>query len=512
MSINQLMFAAALMMLATAVALGVAKKLNLGSIVALLVVGMALGPHSPLPLLTSHIEQLQAVGEIGVMLLMFVVGLDIEPKSLWSMRRLVFGLGPAQYLLTTAAIAALLVWVARLQWQSALVVGLGLAMSSSATPLPILQERAEEESPHGRATIAVDIFQGLRRIPVVALVVILGTGYSERGATAILDKALEVFAAVVAVYILGRLVLPQALVLTARNLGSGAFALIVVAGILIAGWLMEKVGLSMALGAFMIGVLLSTTMFAEQVKAAATRAKQVLLGLFFIAIGMAIDLKEVAALGSSLLFYLPVLLAIKFGILFVLARIFGLGWRASILTGVLMMPFDEIAYVIIASAKANGLLSARSHTVGLTLISLSFVVSPLMINLGYKMSDRFKRAPQLDLALHTMTEPMQDPVVIAGYSYIGRAICVMLEKVQIAYVCFETDIERLAEGHRWNHNVRYGDVTDTAMMGAIALARARSVIVTIGTYETAKRMIANLRQFNPNVPAMTTGQSLPKPH
>src|SRR5882672_3206396 len=119
------MFAAAVMMLATAMAVGVAKKLNLGSIVALLVVGMAFGPHSPLPLLTSHIDQLRAVGEIGVMLLMFVVALDIEPRSLWSMRRLVFGLGPAQYLLTAAAIMALLVWVTGLPWQSALVVGLG---------------------------------------------------------------------------------------------------------------------------------------------------------------------------------------------------------------------------------------------------------------------------------------------------------------------------------------------------------------------------------------------------
>src|SRR5215469_8579992 len=145
------MFAAAVIMGATAVAVGVAKKLELGAIVALLVVGMALGPHSPMPLLTGHVEEMQAIGEIGVALLMFAVGLELQPTQVWSMRRLVFGLGSAQYLLTTAAI---LVFVAasygilRVQWQSVLVVSLGLAMSSSAIPLPTLQERSETATAH----------------------------------------------------------------------------------------------------------------------------------------------------------------------------------------------------------------------------------------------------------------------------------------------------------------------------------------------------------------------------
>jgi glutathione-regulated potassium-efflux system ancillary protein KefC len=508
MNVDHLMFAAAVMMLAAAIAIGVAKRLNLGSIVALLVVGMGLGPHSPLPLFTGHIDQLQAVGEIGVMLLLFVVGLDVQPKSLWSMRRLVFGLGSAQYLLTGAAIMALLLWVSGLVWQSALVVGLGLAMSSDAVSFPILQERAEEASPQGRATMAVDIFQSFMVIPVLALIPILGVGRAGNGYIPTAGKALVVCAAVAAVYVLGRYLLPRALVLTARNLGSGAFALIVLAGVLGAGWLMDKVGISMALGAFMIGVLLSTTVFAQQIKAAATPAKQVLLGLFFIAIGMAIDLKEVLALGGSLLFYLPVLLSIKFGILFVLALGFRLGVRAAFLTGLLLMPFDEIAYVIFASAKTNGLLNARSYTIGLTGITLSFVVSPLLINLGNKLSARFERRPKPDPAFAATTLSMRDHVVIVGYSYVGRAICVMLEWAQIPYICFETDLARVAEARRWKHNVHYGDASDPTMMRVLGLARARSVIVTTTIYDSTKRVIGNLRQFYPSVAVMTAVQYL----
>jgi glutathione-regulated potassium-efflux system ancillary protein KefC len=502
------MFAAAVMMLATAIAIGVAKKLNLGSIVALLVVGMVLGPHSPLPLFTGHIEQLRAVGEIGVMLLLFVVGLDVQPKSLWLMRRLVFGLGPAQYLLTTAAIMALLVWVTGLNWHSGLVAGLGLAMSSSAVLYPILQERAEEASPEGRAGMAVDIFQSFMVIPVLALIPILGVGHASNGLIPTADKALVVCAAVAAVYVLGRYLLPRALILTASNLGSGAFALIVLAGVLGAGWLMDKVGISMALGAFMIGVLLSTTVFAQQIKAAATPAKRVLLGLFFIAIGMATDLKEVAAVGGSLLIYLPVLLTIKFAISFVLALVFRLRVRASLLTGLLLMPFDEIAYVIFASAKANGLLSPRAYTIGLTVISLSFVVSPVLINLGYKLTDRLKRRPQLDAALTATTESMHDHVLMVGYSHVGRAICLMLEWAKVPYICFETDLARITEARRWKHNVHYGDATDPALLGLLRLARVRSVIVTTGIYDSTKRIISHLRQFYPNVPVMTAVQYL----
>ena len=502
MNIDHLMFAAAVMMLATAIAIGVAKRFNLGSIVALLVVGMALGPHSPLPLFTGHIDQLQAVGEIGVMLLLFVVGLDVQPKSLWSMRRLVFGLGSGQYLLTGAAIMALLFWVSGLVWQSALVAGLGLAMSSDAVSFPILQERAEEASPQGRATMAVDIFQSFMVIPVLALIPILGVGHAGNGYIPTADKALVVCAAVAAVYVLGRYLLPRALVLTASNLGSGAFALIVLAGVLGAGWLMDRVGISMALGAFMIGVLLSTSSYAQQIEAAAGPTRRMLLALFFIAIGMAIDLKELVELKFDLLLYLPALLLIKWAIVFPLALRFRLGLRSAILIGLLIMPFDEIAYVILASAGANGLISARDQTVGLSVLSLSFVVSPLLINLGYRLSDRLRRmgAPPVQQATTAIAE---NALIVAGYGPVGRAICIVLERAHIPYTAFTLDLACLAEGQRMNHNVHYGDLADPRLMSAVAIARARMVIVTNGDYDSTKRLLGNLRQFYPEVPVLT---------
>jgi glutathione-regulated potassium-efflux system protein KefB len=215
------------MMVVTTCAVVLAKKLNLGSIVALLVVGMLLGPNSPQPLLTGHIDELQAVGEIGVMLLMFAIGLDIQPTRLWTMRRLVFGLGLAQYVLTTLAILLFLLatpGITGAQWKSVLVVSLALAMSSSAIALPILQERGDQHTAHGRTAVAIDIFQGFMVIPVLALIPILGAGPAHGGETFEIKTTLEVVAAVAGVFVLGRYLLPWALTLTARNLTTSAMA------------------------------------------------------------------------------------------------------------------------------------------------------------------------------------------------------------------------------------------------------------------------------------------------
>jgi voltage-gated potassium channel Kch len=223
---------------------------------------------------------------------------------------------------------------------------------------------------------------------------------------------------------------------------------------------------------------------------------------------MAINLKEVAALGGEFLLALPGLLLIKFAVVFVLASIFGLGLRPAVLAGLLLMPLDEIAYVIFASAHGSGLLSARAYMIGLTIISFSFVLSPVLINLGYKLSDRLVSTPKPDVPLKSLRESIENRVVVVGYSYVGRSICAILELAKVPYIAFEFDIERLSEAKKWNHNAHYGDVTEPMMMGTISIARARSVILTTSGYEATKRMIGNLRQFYPDVPVMTAVQYL----
>ena len=505
MNLSHLMLAVALMLATTTVAVGLARKLNMGSIVALLLVGVTLGPHSPIPLFTEHIDEMQAVGEVGVMLLLFAVGLDSQPGKLRSMGRLVFGLGLAQYAVTTAAILAFLMAVSRvahIPWQSALVLSLGLAMSSTAIPIPILRERGEENTAHGRAVVAIDVFQSVMVVPVLALIPALAAGPLANAYGVDLGKVLSMAAAIGGIYALGRYLLPWALSIAARSFGPGGFAVIVLAGVFFGGWWMETAGISMALGAFMIGALLSTSSYVEQIKAAVTPFRQFLLALFFIAIGMAIDPGQLVELKDKLLFYVPALLLIKCIVLFILVRFFRFELRSAILTALLMMPFDEICYVILANAKANGLLSARHYTVGLSVLSFSFLASPVLINLGYRLTGRLAErgtAPVGEAGL----PPMSRRVVVAGCGYVGRAICSMLEQARIPYTAFELDLERLARAKEAGYNALYGDIADPIVMSTVAIARARLVIVTMSLHESARRMIGNLQRFYPHVPVMT---------
>lgn len=503
MNTDQILLAVVIMITAAVVARGVASRLKLGTTVALLVAGMALGPHSPRPLMTGHVDELQAVGEIGLILLLFVLGLDTQPKHLVSMRRLVFGLGTAQLLLTAAAIVGLLYIFTLAHWQSTIIVGLGLAMSSSALAISTLDDRGENTSPHGRAVTAVAIYQSLMVVPLLAAIPILAAAPAHGAPMPTLAKGLEVLAAIAAVFVFARYGVPKALAWAARSFGFEVFTLIIVAAVFAAAWLMDTVGASSALGAFLVGLLLSETVFAEQIKSSVSLTKGLLLGIFFIAIGMSIDLNAAMALGSELLLALPALLLVKALLALALALAFGLARGPAILVGVLLAPFDEIAFVVFASAHGSGLLTEQAYTVGLTMISFSFVVSPLLLHLGYRLAARFEARPRAELPLQQLSETMQDHVIVVGYAGVGRTICVMLERANIPYIAFELDLDRLAEAKAWGHNVHYGDVTDPTMMGALAISRARAVILTMTDYPSVKRMIGNLRRFYPKVKDMT---------
>jgi len=502
MDTDQILLAIALVIAAAVAARGIAQRLSLGPIVALLAVGAALGPHSPYPLLADYVDELQAVGEIGVVLLLFLVGLDTRPERLRSMRGLVFGSAVLQFLLTVGALAAVFALLGFEPWQAALLVALGLAMSSDAVAIGTLEERGEVATPQGRAVMAVVISQGFIAIPVLAAIPMLEAGPGEPLGLPTPGRVLMVLGIIAAVYLAGRYALPAALTWSARRLGANVFGLVILAAVCAAAWIMDEIGASMALGSFMIGMVLSTSHFAEQVRASVTPTKGMLLGVLFIAIGMSIDPHQVAGVGWELVAVLPLLLLIKVAIVAALARWFGLALPQALLAGLLLAPFDEIAYVIFASAYASGLLRAEGYALGLTLISFSFIVSSLMIQLGSRLVLRLARQPAPPTP-GPIGDALEDHVVVVGYSHAGRVICAMLERANIRYIAFDQDPDRVVEGRGCGHDVHYGDVNDPNMLGAVAIAKARAAVITIRNYDQTKRVTGNLRQFHPNVPVLT---------
>jgi voltage-gated potassium channel Kch len=242
---------------------------------------------------------------------------------------------------------------------------------------------------------------------------------------------------------------------------------------------------------------------AEQVRASVAPRKGLLLGVLFIAIGMSINPRDVAGVGWELLAVLPVLLLVKVGIVAALARLFGVASSEALLAGLLLAPFDEIGYVIFASAHQSGLLKGNAYALGLTLISFSFIVSPLMINLGYRMVQRRSGDVAARPSAPSVSETLEDHVVVVGYSYTGHVICSMLERARIRYIAFDMDLDRVAEGRAWGHEVHYGDVNDPNMLGAAAIAKARAAVITTRDYDQTRRVTGHLRHFYPNVPVLT---------
>jgi glutathione-regulated potassium-efflux system ancillary protein KefC len=502
MTTTQVMAAAAVMLGVTGVALLAARRLHVGSIVALLFVGVALGPHSPFALVHAPAEEFQAVGEIGVILLLFVLALGIQPARLWASRRTVAGAGAAQYFAATAACTAIVLWLTPAASNTALIVGLGCAMSSSAIALPLIIAHGDAQRPRGRLAIAIDIFQGFMVAPVLMIVPALAGRAASGGRWTVL---LHVLVALAVLFLLVRVVMPVLLRRAARALGSGAFSMIVLSGVLFASWVMDWAGASAAMGAFLMGLMLSRSVFAAQIRAVTDPAKQLLLALFFISIGMAIDPAGLFAMKGALAVFLPAIFAAKVATVYAVARAWKLPPPDALMAALLLMPLDEIAYVIFAGAHDAGLLDAGDYALSLSVLSLSFVVSPLLINLGYRLTARTAHGPA-DRAGPATTQP--GPVIVVGCGALGEIVCSVLERASIAYACYDDDIDRVATARVRGHAVTYGRLEEPAALPSFGIPDARLLVVAPEAHAYAKHVIALVREFQPKVPIVSASGSL----
>lgn len=490
------MLGASMMFAVAGLALLAARPLHVGSIVALLCAGIALGAHSPLSLAAGHAEQFQAVGQIGVILLVFAVALDVQPGALWASRRIVAGVGAAQYLGTTLATTMLVMMATSAPWNVALAIGLGLAMTSSAVSLPYLESHGEMGTARGRTFIAVDVFQSLMVAPVLLVLPLLAKHPVAAGtppATALLQMA----AAIAALAALTLVVLPRLLRWASRSMGSGAFSALVLGAVLFGSWITDWAGASAAAGAFVMGLALSGSVFASQIKAVVAPARQLLIALFFMSIGMAIDPGQIASMGRELLLYVPAIFLVKLAVGYGAVRVAGLATRDAAIVSLLLMPLDEIAFVIFASARDGGLMDARGYALSLAVLSASFLLAPLAINAGYRLASRREEAP--DAPREALA--LDAPVLVVGYGLLGNVLCTALENAKIAYRCIDDDLDTVGRGTSRGHSVTYGRIDSPSSLWAFGANRARLVVVAPVSFPYAVSVVERLRQFQPHVSA-----------
>jgi len=497
MDIPSILLAVVVFLAATATCVILFERLGFGSILGFIVAGIIIGPHTPGPVPVHAVEELQSVAELGVVLFLFTVGLEMRPEKVWAMRRLIFGLGSAQMLVTAALLAVYLIFFAHIPWEAATILGLALGMSSTAIVMATLGERGELSTEHGRTSFAILMAQDLWIVPVMALVPILAHKTAQTGTITLWEKIGLVVGVIAGIFAVGRYLLPAVLGYCAKRRQMDAFGVVLFLAVIAAAWAVDHVGISMTLGAFLLGMLLSASDFRYQIEATVAPYKATLMGLFFIAVGMSIDVGALVRDWEALLVHVPVVLAVKGAVLIGLVLALGIAPSAAIRTGFYLSQVGEFAFVLLGAAAVAGLLSAGGHTLAMLVVAVSMILTPLMVKAGDRLASRFQTMPA-----SVGEEPAADlerHVVVIGYDEVGQLIDLMLERANIPHIAFDRDINVVRQGKRSGRNVHFGDMYSFAMQEAAGLGKAAAVYVTSRDMDHAKGLAVTLHRLYPHL-------------
>jgi glutathione-regulated potassium-efflux system ancillary protein KefC len=481
----------ALIYLAAAVVMvPIAKRLGLGSVLGYLLAGIVIGPWGFK--LVSDVESIMHFSEFGVVLMLFVIGLELDPKRLWSMRREVFGGGALQIAVCGLALASGAMMFG-LDWKAALIAGLALALSSTAIAVATMTERNFLPTPTGRAGFAVLLFQDIAAIPLLAVIPLLAANATASSNPFWLD-ALKAFGAIAGVIIIGRyLTRPALRIIAAADLREvfTAFALLLVIGI---SQLMTLAGLSMALGAFLAGVLLASSEYRHALESDIEPFKGLLLGLFFISVGMSIDfglLKSQPLLVAALVCGF---LAVKLFTLWLVARIIGVTSKQRWLFAVLLSQGGEFAFVVFAAAKTAGVLSGEWTALLIMAVALSMATTPLLLLLHDKVI-----AHQAEEKREDDTIDETSTVIIAGFGRFGQIIGRLLLANGIKPVVLDHDPDQIEMLAKFGYKIFYGDATRLDLLEAAGAKDAKLLINAIDDMDDSIALTQRVREHFPDL-------------
>ncbi|WP_119154968.1 glutathione-regulated potassium-efflux system protein KefC [Caldimonas tepidiphila] len=472
------------------IAVPIAQALGLGSIIGYLAAGIVIGPAGLG--LVGDPQTVLHIAEFGVVLMLFLVGLELEPKRLWALRRPIFGWGAAQLLGCAAAVggAALAFGV---PWRWALVAALGLALSSTAIALQVMEERRLMATSSGQAALSILLFQDVAAIPILALIPLLG---SSRAASAHPgEEALRAVAVVVGIVLIGRLLLRHALRWIARSRTPEIFtaaSLGLVVGLAV---LMEAVGLSMALGAFLGGVLLAESEYRRQLETDVEPFKGLLLGLFFMAVGMSVDFAALRAHPWLVAGVLAGFFAAKALVIWGLARAMRLPWQERPVFTLLLAQGGEFAFVVFQQATGAGVFGDEVGSVLLGAVALSMLATPLLMVAVQRLGPR--RAAAEPPPPEAGDEPQEAPVLLCGFGRYGQIVGRLLYANGLKATVLDHSAEQIEAMRRFGFRVHYGDATRLDLLRRAGAASARVIVVAVDGVEPSLRIVDLAREHFP---------------
>jgi glutathione-regulated potassium-efflux system ancillary protein KefC len=469
---------------AAVIAVPLSKRLGMGAVLGYLVAGILIGPFGFK--LIGEAEDALHFAEFGVVLLLFLIGLELEPSRLWALRRPIFGWGGAQVGLVAAVLfgAALLAGVG---WKIALIAGLGLSLSSTAIALASLDERNLMPTPAGQASFSILLFQDIAAIPMIAIVPLLGIPESAGGGGNAWIAVVKVIVVLAGLVIGGRFLVRPLLRFIAKTDAREiftAFALLLVIAISL---LMQSVGVSMALGAFMAGVLLADSEYRHALETDLEPFKGLLLGLFFIAVGMSVDFSVFLARPAIVLGLVAGFLVLKIGVLYGLSRAFDMARGQHLQFALILSQGGEFAFVVFGVAATARVFSAEVASTLVVVVALSMVVTPLT----------FRKI-----------EPNEDHVIIAGFGRFGQIVGRFLNVSGVKLTVLDHDPDQVDVLRRFGFKVFYGDATRADLIRGAGAAKARALVVAIDNIEDSLALVEAVRRDYPDLPIFARARNV----
>jgi len=483
----------AIFLAAAVIAIPVFRRFKLGSVLGYLAAGIIIGPACFG--LISRIDTTQHIAEFGIVLLMFVIGLELQPSRLWVLRKPIFGLGFAQVVLTTMGIGAAAYFGFGETWQSALVVGFGLSMSSTALALQLLAERGQLNSKFGRSAFSILLFQDIAVLPALALLPLLAVAAARPSAPPALWLVLRLAGVLAAVVVGGRYILRPMLRIVAETRVTEAFTaagLLVVIGTAL---LVSQVGLSMSLGAFLAGVLLADSEFRHELEANIEPFKGLLLGLFFITVGMSANLslvrqKPLLILGLTLGFML-----VKVGILWLIGRLSRHSAMASHGLAFSLPSGGEFAFVLFGLAASLGIMDTETAELLVLVVTASMILSPVFLILH----DAMFNVSEPDVRPFDTPVELYPKVIIAGFGRFGQIVGRILQARKISFTALEANQTQVDFLRRFGNKIFYGDASRLELLRAAHAENAEVFVLAVDDVEASVRTAELVRKHFPHL-------------
>ncbi len=508
--INITAYSDALVVLGTAgVLIPIFRKAGVSPVLGYLAAGAILGPFGlgsftqsfrPLYWFTiTNAANVSGIAELGIVFLLFVVGLELSLRRLIQMRALVGGFGGLQVLLSATVITAVLAWMG-LELSSAVILGAALSLSSTAIVLEILSRQHQMFTQLGKTVFAVLLAQDIAAIPILFFVS-LGLSNSGASVTAGLLKAFLQAAVAVGIIVLsGRYLLRPLFRVVAAAHSTELFIAAVLFVIVGAGVVAHQAGLSMALGSFIAGLLLAETEFRKAIQASIKPFQGLLLGVFFFTVGMRVDARELIQEPLLLLTSVAGLILAKTIVAAALARLFGLHWPAAVESGLLLGPGGEFAFVIIGIATDLNLIGRHASGLSLAVTSVSMAATPLLSHAVRRLTPVFTGPQPIDPELTISPAGQSRRAIVVGYGRVGKVVASALRAHQVSYFAADNDPQTVVADRRVGHEVYFGDASDPEFLKVCGIDDAAGVIITINARQVIDEIVAYVRSIRPDIP------------